>query len=217
MVVVILGVWPLFQGKMTAEESSPGVIVGAFSKGTMEGWEPKEFESRTLYRIAQVDGRSALEAVSRASASGLVKQIRVDLEKYPYINWQWRIENRLAGSFDERQKSGDDYAARIYVIASGGIAIWNTRALNYVWARHEEKGSVWNNAYAGKRAVMKAVRSGGDPVSVWQSEKRNIKKDLETRFGRKIRYIDAVALMSDTDNTGKSVTAFYGDIYFTAE
>lgn len=63
---------------------------------------------------------------------------------------------------------------------------------------------------------MISLRSSEDPISVWRGEKRNIREDFKALFGREIRFIDAVVLMSDTDNTGKEVIAHYGDIYFSA-
>jgi hypothetical protein len=197
-------------------DSQANVLVGEFSESRLDGWTAKKFENTTQYELTRIDNRIALKAVSRNSASGLVKKVQVDLEKTPFLNWQWRIENRLTGAFDETAKQGDDYAARIYVIVSGGIAFWKTRALNYVWARHARKEAVWHNAYAGKNAVMTAVRAKDDPISVWQMEKRNIKADLKTFFKEDIRYIDAVALMSDTDDTQNAVIAVYGDIYFSS-
>ena len=217
----IVGVWVLViivsAASQLFAQPPEKIMIGEFSSTRMKGWTPKKFENETRYQMIKMDNTAVIRADSRAAASGLVKKIRIDLDKYPFINWRWRIGNRLAGVYDERTKTGDDYAARIYIIASGGIAVWNTRALNYVWAKHAEKEAVWHNAYAGKRAVMTAVRSVEDPVSVWLTEKRNIKKDFETHFKKNIRYIDAVALMSDTDNTKNQVTAFYGDIFFSSE
>ncbi len=118
-------------------------------------------------------------------------------------------------TFDEKQKSGDDYAARIYIVVSGGIAFWNTIALNYVWSKNSAKGETWPNAFAQENAVMVALRSLEAPVSVWHREKRNIREDFKKLFGKEIQFIDAVVLMSDTDNTQKEVTAYYGDIYFS--
>jgi len=198
-----------------AAEESGNRMVGRFSQLKLDKWIPKKFVNETLYSLALLDGETALKAVSEKSASGLIKKTRIDLYKTPFLNWQWRIENRLAGSFDEKQKSGDDYAARIYVVVSGGIAIWNTRAVNYVWAKSSSKGETWPNAFAKKNAVMTALRSCEDPISVWQTEKRNVKEDFENLFKRKIRFIDAIVLMSDTDNTQTKVTAYYGDIYFS--
>ena len=64
---------------------------------------------------------------------------------------------------------------------------------------------------------MVALRSSKDPVSVWNWEKRNIQEDFKKFFGREIKSIDAVVLMSDTDNTQKEVIAYYGDIYFSKQ
>ncbi|MBU1343430.1 MAG: DUF3047 domain-containing protein [Proteobacteria bacterium] len=207
----------LFSGG-SAHAGEPDIIsVGEFSQNRLDQWLPKQFVNETQYSLAMVDKDRVLKAVSRNSASGLIKKIRVDLETHPFLNWRWRIGNRLTGIFDEKQKSGDDYAARIYVVVSGGIAIWNTRALNYVWAQNSPKGDTWPNAFAKSNAVMMALRSSEAPISVWQTEKRNIREDFKKLFGKQIRYIDAVVLMSDTDNTKKQVTAYYGDIYFSMQ
>ncbi len=206
----------LFPGAPVRAQEQEILSVGGFSQHQLEDWRPRKFVGETRYDLTPLDGAVVLKAVSRGSASGLIKKIRVDLERYPFLNWRWRIENRLAGTFDEQQKSGDDYAARIYVVVSGGLVIWNTRALNYVWARHSPVGETWPNAFAGNNAMMICLRSAQAPVSVWQQEKRNIRKDFKALFGSEIRHIDAVVVMSDTDNTQQEVTALYGDIYFSS-
>nr|NJM04068.1 DUF3047 domain-containing protein [Desulfobacula sp.] len=193
------------------------IRVGEFSARQMDEWSEKSFAGETVYTPALIDGDTALEAASQSSASGLIRKIRIDIEAYPFLNWRWRIENRLDGTFDEKQKEGDDYAARIYVVVSGGLAVWNTRALNYVWAQNSQAGETWPNAFARDNAVMMALRSAKDPLSAWQTEKRNIREDFIRLFGKEVRYIDAVVLMSDTDNTGNKVTAYYGDIYFSRD
>lgn len=207
----------LFLSSFAFADESKILTVGGFSKESLDGWVPKKFVGTTQYSFSMVDGSAVLKAESQNSASGLIRKIRVDLKAYPFLNWRWRVEKPLTGSYDERQKIGDDYAARIYVVVSGGMAIWNTRALNYVWSANSSKGDVWPNAFAGKNAVMTALRSSEAPLSVWQVEKRNIHEDFKNLFQRDVRYIDAVVLMSDTDNTGKEAIAYYGDIYFSAQ
>jgi hypothetical protein len=130
------------------------------------------------------------------------------------LNWSWRIENRL-GIDNEKIKPGDDYAARIYVVIDGGILLWKTRAVSYVWASSASRGEVWGNAFAGENAMMMALRDNGDRLSTWYAEKRNVYEDLERLFRKEYRYIDAVALMTDTDNSHGQVRAYYGDIYFS--
>lgn len=213
--LIISGV--IFSGVLAFAGDQEILPVGEFSRHKIDEWDSKKFVNQTLYSLVPVDGNTALKAVSRNSASGLIRKIRVDIEKYPFLNWKWRIENRLDGRFDEKQKPGDDYAARIYVVVSGGIAVWNTRALNYVWAKNSPKGDVWPNGFARNNAIMTALRSSEAPVSAWLSEKRNIYADFKQLFGKEVRFIDAVVLMSDTDNTRNSVTAYYGDIFFSAQ
>ncbi len=218
IIALSVAVWGMIFLSGIAFSDQPEIIpVGEFSQHRMEGWSSKKFVGETVYTPAIIDETKALEAVSQSSASGLIKKIRIDIQEFPFLNWRWRIENRLSGMFDETQKEGDDYAARIYVVVSGGIAIWNTRALNYVWAQNSKKGETWSNAFAKDNAVMMALRSSEDPLSKWHTEKRNIREDFILFFGKEVRFIDAVVLMSDTDNTGNKVTAYYGDIYFSRQ
>lgn len=192
------------------------LIIGEFSAGSLDGWEPKSFKGYTLYTIDLLGDSRVLRAESDKTASGLFKKQRIDLEQTPYLNWSWRVENRL-GAIDEQSKAGDDYAARVYVVVSGGWAFWRTRAINYVWAGNSPKDKIWPNAFAGNNAMMIALRSSKDRTTVWYQEKRNILRDLEQQFGERIRYIDAVALMTDTDNSQGKAVAYYGDIYFTRD
>ena len=212
---LLILVLALFSNLVTAAESDQ-VVIGEFSSGKLDGWETKVFENRTRYQLTQLDNTQVLRADSQTSASGLVRKIRIDLQKYPFLNWRWRIENRL-GKLDEQSKSGDDYAARVYVIVDGGLFFWNTKAINYVWANRSPKGHVWPNAFGGRNAMMMALRSGEDRTDAWYVEKRNILQDFNKLFGKEIRYIDAVALMTDTDNSKGEVTSFYGDIYFSVK
>ncbi|WP_036253535.1 DUF3047 domain-containing protein [Methylobacter sp. BBA5.1] len=212
----IAGVMALLFSSMAAAENNHKLMVGHFSAGSLAQWQSKAFEGQTEYRLIDLDATTVLQAVSNGSASGLYKPQRIDLHKTPFMNWRWRIENRL-GPIDEQEKSGDDYAARVYVVVSGGLAFWRTRAINYVWASTSSKGKIWPNAFAGDHAIMIALRSSDDPTGVWQTEKRNILADLKQQFGEDIQYIDAVALMTDTDNAHGQATAYYGDIYFSTE
>lgn len=190
--------------------------VANFSKSSLEGWEDKVFTGTTSYQLLQLKDKKVLMAESQDSASGLIKKMHVDLKKYPYLNWSWSIENRLDIK-NEKIKSGDDYAARIYVVVDGGIMLWRTRAVSYVWANEASKGEIWQNAFAGKNAIMMALRSRQDKTSTWYSEKRNVYEDLKRLFGTEFHFIDAIALMTDTDNSHGQVKSYYGDIYFSTK
>ncbi len=192
------------------------LMLGEFSRNHLDGWEHKTFKGETRYMLQTLDGIVVLKAESHDAGSGLFKEQRIDLDKTPVLNWSWRVSNRLNG-LNEQSKSGDDYAARIYVVVKGGLAFWQTKAINYVWSSNTEKDTVWPNAFAGDHAMMLALRGPEAPLDVWHSEKRNVRADLQKLFGEDLHIIDAVALMTDTDNSGGQVSAFYGDIWFSKD
>ena len=190
-------------------------VVGHFSAGDLQDWETKVFTGKTMYKLTQDQGKQVLRADSRGTASGLYREININLEETPYLNWSWRVDNVLQG-VDERSKAGDDFPARVYVVVSGGALFWKTRSLVYVWSSNQAPGSTWDNAYTGNAKVM-ALRSGAEEAGRWASEKRDIRADFKRLFGSDIDEIDAVAIMSDTDNSSQNATAWYGDIYFSRD
>lgn len=213
-ITVFFTITMLLSVSIRAEVRDEVLIIGSFSSGSLDHWESKKFKGQTRYQLVDLAGTQVLKAESADSASGLFKAQRIDLLKTPIMNWRWRIENRL-GNVNEQSKSGDDYAARVYVVISGGLTFWRTKAINYVWASTSPKGKIWPNAFAGSHAIMIALRSSSDQIGSWYTEKRNILADLKQEFGDDMRYIDAVAIMTDTDNSQGKVTAYYGDIYFS--
>jgi hypothetical protein len=192
------------------------LIIGEFSRNRLDGWEHKTFKSETRYQLQTLDGVTVLKAESHDAGSGLFKEQHIDLDKTPILNWSWRVSNRLNG-LNEQSKSGDDYAARVYVVVKGGLAFWQTKAINYVWSSNTAKDTVWPNAFAGDHAMMLALRGPEAPLNNWHSEKRNVRADLRKLFGEDLHSIDAVALMTDTDNSNVQVSAYYGDIWFSKE
>jgi hypothetical protein len=192
------------------------IAISDFATEGLTGWEEKRFSGKTEYQLVKEGDATILKATSRATASGLFKKKRIDLQQTPYLNWRWRVDKPLQ-SLAEKTKSGDDYGARIYVVIDGGLFFWNTKAINYVWASTVPTGESWPNAFAGKSAMMVALRSSTDKAATWYQEKRNVYADLKEFFGPEVRYIDAVAIMTDTDNSGQQTTAYYGDIFFTSD
>ena len=121
--------------------------------------------------------------------------------------------DKLSGKCET--KRGDDYAARVYVVIDGGLRFWKTRALNYVWSSNMAPESSWNNAFAGPNVRMLALRNNSNPTAEWFTEKRNILADLRHQFGDQIRYVDAIAIMTDTDNSMGEAISYYSDMYFS--
>ena len=198
-----------------AAETAGAESVAVLRDGDVAGWEEKIFEGKTLYETVRQDGRTVVRATSRGTASGLYLRRRIDLDRTPILRWTWRVDATL-GDIDERTRAGDDYSARVYVIRSHPVFLWRTRAVNYVWASTRGRGETWPNAYTDASRHV-AVRSGDAHVGEWVDERRDVRADFRKLFGESVRYVDAVAIMTDTDNTGGSAVAYYGDITFSRE
>ncbi len=193
------------------------VRVGQFSAGTLHGWEEKEFDGKTEYQLVvdETTQQKVLQAQSSKGASGLFREQRIDLNKTPYLNWSWKTASYFDG-INENEKAGDDFVARIYVVVDGGFFFWKTIALNYVWSSSHQKGDQWDNPFTAN-ATMFAVESGKENLNTWQHYKRNIREDLKRLTGKDEQYIDAIAIMTDTDNAGLFATTYFGDIFFSSE
>lgn len=202
--------WTMAVAAASAEE----MAVGRFTAEGLTGWEPKEFKGLTEYRLTPENDRIVVNANSRAAASGLVKKISFDPRRYRYLRWSWKIDQTLPAG-DETTKAGDDYAARLYVVFAGKF-FWQTKAINYIWANHLKRGDAIANAFTAS-AMMVAVESGSEAAGEWRIEERDIFTDYQKLFGTEPGEASAIAIMTDTDNTGGSATAWYGDITLSTD
>jgi len=217
MIRIIVLLVLLQHGSVFAESTENNhLMVGQFSAGNLKDWSPKIFNNNTVYTLSVLDGKQVLKALSNNSASGLVKEVTVNIKEYPYLNWRWRVETKVFSS-DETKKSGDDYSARLYVMKSGGFFFWNTKALNYVWSSGKRHGDSWPNAFAPGNNRMIALRSAEDKTGTWYIEKINVYEAFKDWQGYEVVTIDAIAIMTDTDNTHQQAIAFFGDIYFSKD
>lgn len=188
--------------------------IGNFSIEGLSGWEKKIFEGTTEYTLTSENSTTVVKAVSQGTASGMVKKVSFDPEKYRYLHWSWKILHAIPGG-DEKTKAGDDYAARIYVVFPGKH-FWQTKAINYIWANQLKTGDSLPNAYTSS-AMMVAVQSGPGNIGQWHTEKRDIFTDYKHLFGSDPSQASAVAIMTDTDDTGENATAWYGDITLSTD
>ena len=199
-------------------------------------WKIEHIDQRvppTEYRLRQWDGVVAIEAKAKKSMALLGRNVAVDLKKTPILCWQWRIDAPVA-SADMTRKSGDDYAARVYLtfavppdqlsfatraklrlarsIYGGQVP---DAALNYVWDNRHPVGTVQDNAYTD-RARMLVLRSGAEQAGIWVQERRNVLADFHRAFGDISGELKGLAIASDTDNTGEEAHAGFADFRFVA-
>lgn len=198
-----------------------------------DNWKPLTFKKvpkLTQYELVKDGDTVVVKATSEASASGLTREIKIDPKVFQIVRWRWKVVNLLKNS-DVYRKDGDDYPARLYItfeydpdkVSFGkklkfkaGQAIFGEipiAALNYIWETKTPVGTILDNAYTDF-AKMVVVESGPQRVGTWVEESRNIYEDYKKAFGEEPPMINGVAIMSDTDNTKESATAYYGDIQF---
>jgi len=210
--ILLLLIFTLPSGSL-AEDSSMNpaceIIIDDFANGIKPGWQTKSFKGTTEYTWTRENGKTYVKAVSNAAASGLYYKIEYDPKQYPYISWQWKVDNIIAKG-DASQKSGDDYGARIYVVFPA-FFFWNTRAINYIWANKLPKEEAVPNPYTSNN-IMLSIQSGPAETGKWLTETRNIYEDYKRVFGKEPPSVGAIAIMTDTDNTGESASAGYGPI-----
>jgi hypothetical protein len=187
--------------------------VSAFSSEGLVGWETKSFKGATEYSLVRDDGRTVVKAISKGTASGLIKKVKLDPNSFRYLRWSWKIAG-IVKNGDETTKAGDDYAARVYVVFPGRF-FWQTKAINYIWANRMARSEAIPNAFTS-HAMMLAVESGPERAGQWLTEERDILADYRRLFGEEPRELGAIAIMTDTDNTGGEATAWYGDITISA-
>ncbi|GGY62013.1 DUF3047 domain-containing protein [Marinobacter zhanjiangensis] len=195
-------------------------------------WESLEFpdiDQHSQYQLVQQDGQQVVLATSSDSASGLIHRVAVEPGDSLILRWRWKVANVLEEG-DARRKSGDDYPARIYVAFEfePDKASWFERAkrktvsalfgeelpgkaLNYIWANRLPQGDMIANPFTGD-TMMIAVNSGQDQLGQWVTVERDIVADYRRAFGDDPPELTGVAIMTDTDNTGGTARAWYGDI-----
>lgn len=190
-------------------------IASAQTLDRFEKWERKNFVGQSDISFSKEGNSDLVKISSTKTSSGLFLEKEIDLTKTPVINWSWKVDKVLR-SLKEKTKKGDDFAARIYVLASTGPFPWQKKTISYVWSNYQKVGSQWPNPYTGQ-VIMIAVNSGAEKTGTWQHHQRNVRKDLETAFGKTFDKIDVVAIMTDTDNSKQQAAGWYKDIHFSNE
>jgi hypothetical protein len=196
----------------TAECSDTEIYLGKFSTGDLSGWKEQTIglmKPKTTYKLTKDNDKIVLTAHSIKSASGQLYKLNIDPKEYSTLKWSWKIDHIIKKG-DERIKEGDDFSARVYVLFPRGF-FSKTRAICYVWANKLPKGEHIVSPFTSN-IITVAVDSGEELAGHWTSHQRNIYEDYKQFFGEEPPKIGAVALMTDTDNTGDSAVGYYGDI-----
>ena len=182
---------------------------------TLEVRKVRGADSNTEYSLGSNENGNFLKAVANNSASGLGKEIKIDLNRTPYLNITWKVEKDLKG-IDERSKKGHDYAARVFVVKKTGATPLSNRAMNYVFSSNEEVNVSHPSPYT-KKSIDYVLATTLENLNEWVTVKVNVKKHFKEFHDLDLEEINGVAIMADTDNSKLSSISYYQNIYFSAE
>ena len=172
-------------------------------------------DNKTSYTVGSNENGNFLKAVADNAASGLGKQIKIDLNKTPFINITWKIEKDLRG-IKENTKKGHDYAARVFAIKKTGATPLSNRAINYVFSSNSDVGENRPSPYT-KKSIDNVLASTKDNLNEWVTVKANVKEDFKKFHDLDVNELDGLAIMADTDNSKRKSIAYFQNIYFSAQ
>ena len=172
-------------------------------------------DNKTVYSVGKNEKGNFLKAVADNAASGLGKEVKIDLNLTPFINITWKIEKDLVG-IKENTKKGHDFAARVFAVKKTGATPLSNRAINYVFSSNNEVGSNWPSPYT-KKSIDNVLSNTQNNLNKWITVKANVKEDFKKFHNLDVNELDGLAIMSDTDNSKMKAIAFYQNIFFTAE
>ena len=171
-------------------------------------------DNNTIYTVGSNENGNFFKAVADNAASGLGKEVKIDLNKTPFINITWKIERDLPG-IKENTKKGHDFAARVFAVKKTGATPLSNRAINYVFSSNNEIGFNSPSPYT-KKSIDYVLASTKYDLDEWVTVKANVKEDFKKFHNLDVNELDGLAIMSDTDNSKMKAIAYYQNIYFSA-
>ena len=237
---IVIGIILLLVISSVAKANSDNQLpVGIFSQVQPgqtfpDGWKPLTFEkipAHTQYELVKDGDAVVVKAVSSQASSGMTREIQIDPNEFPVVEWRWKVKNILKNG-NVHSKAGDDYPARLYItfeydstkVGFFEKAKYETAkliygqyppigAINYIWESQSPIGTRVPNPYTN-RVNMIVIESGETRLNEWITEERNVFEDYKKAFGEDPPIISGVAIMTDTDNTKEQAVAYFGDIIF---
>jgi len=216
--------------------AEPDQALGPFSAhppgGLPPAWQPliiTRAKKPTEYRLVADAGVTVLHAHAAASASLLMHALDLDPDQQPWLTWKWKVDRHIKGA-DNRYRDTEDAPVRIVLAFDGdkddlpfseqilfetGRLVTGRElpyaTLMYIWEKKAPVGSVIAHTRTGQLKMVVAA-SGPRGLGQWRQLSRNFVDDYRRAFGKKPGRLIGIGVMSDTDNTGDTVDAWYGDI-----
>ena len=172
-------------------------------------------DKNTVYTVGSNQNGNFFKAVADNAASGLGKEIKIDLDDTPFINISWKVEKDLKG-IKENTKKGHDFAARVFVIKKTGATPLSNRAINYVYSSNMNIDDYKPSPYT-KKSIDYVLSTTKINLNEWVTVKANVKEDFKKLHKLDVKELDGVAIMADTDNSKMKAISYYQNIFFSSE
>lgn len=220
-------------GDQAARElaASPWALASSDGAGGSGPWRHQTFPSKrsSRYRYARVDGRDTVLADAASSASMLRHALRVEPSELGRIRFSWKLP-ALIPQADLTDRDLDDSPVRVVLAFEGDRSKFSGRdamlselahaltgepmpyaTLMYVWCNHTAPGTVLSSPRTGRIRKL-VMESGPDRLNRWLDYERDVRSDFVRAFGEAPGALVSVGIMTDTDNTASTATAWYGPV-----
>ena len=172
-------------------------------------------DNKTIYTVGSNKNGNFLKAVADNAASGLGKEVKIDLNKTPFINITWKIEKDLPG-IKENSKKEHDFAARVFAVKKTGATPLSNRAINYVFSSNNEIDAFHPSPFT-KKSIDYVLSTTKENLNEWVTVKVNVRDHFKKFHNLDLEEINGVVIMSDTDNSKLNSIAYYQNIYFSSK
>ena len=208
----------LFSLILIFPSNSQEIIIFEFTNQELDKLKVRKVrgaDNKTNYSVGNNENGNFLKAEAENAASGLGKEVKIDLNVTPFINITWKVEKDLKG-IKENTKKGHDFAGRVFVIKKTGATPLSNRAINYVFSSNSDIGKYWPSPYT-KKSIDNVISTTKKNLNEWVTVKANVKEDFKKFHNLDVDQIDGVAIMTDTDNSKMRAITYYQNIFFSAE
>ena len=171
-------------------------------------------DAKTKYTLGNNDNGKYIKAEANNSASGLGKELKINLKKTPFLNITWKVEKDLTGIV-ENSKKGHDYAARVFVVKKTGATPLSNRAMNYVFSSNNDINTHHPSPFT-KKSIDYVLSTTKEDLNEWVTVKVNVRDHFKKFHDLDLDDINGIAIMSDTDNSKLNAIAYYQNIYFSS-
>ena len=201
------------------DDVSQRLVIDTFSSNfTVSGCIPQGWYSSQqnvrMFSVVKDSGNCYVKIKSQGGNTSIGIRTNFDVLAYPLLSWKWRVHKLPKGAVESVRKRSDS-AAGVYVIFHGALKL--NRIIKYVWSTSLQKGVVTESPFNPNVKIV-VLHSGNevDLIGLWVNEIVNVENDYKRLFGSKPPSIDAVAILSDSDNTKSVAEADYDDFLISA-